>query len=164
VSGAHRGKGDTSFLRAASTTGGLKTLGALVALAAVCTVFLALLGLAVYIAIRYPARQPAIVIAVQSLAWIWWAVQLAGNLRRGRTRSPKELVERMGHAAWLAGWTAVLLSSVGEQQGWLHGITEYILVGICSLFVVGIPVSWFGGKRRLIAVMTARTAARQGPV
>jgi hypothetical protein len=162
VSGAHRGKGDTSFLRAARTTGGLKTLGALVALAAAFAALLALLGLAVYVSLRHPATAPVILIAMQSFLWIVWAGELARNLRRGRTRSPKELVERMGHAVWLAGWTAVLLSSVGEQQGWLHGITEYILVGICSLFVVGIPVSWFGGKRRLIAAMTAR-AARQGP-
>jgi hypothetical protein len=164
MSGAHRGTGDTSLAAAAFKTGnGLKTLGALAAIAAIAMTLLAVLALPSYILATRPADLSTLTIAAQSLAWITLAVSLAASLVRGRTRSPQELVERLARAGLLLCWTIALLSSIGEQRGWNHGIFEGLVVGISSLAVLGIPAYSFGGKRRLTAALTARAAARQGP-
>jgi hypothetical protein len=46
----------------------------------------------------------------------------------------------------------VALATVGQVRGWMHGMFRDV-VGLVVASVAGSPVWWFGGKRRLIAVL-----------
>jgi len=56
----------------------------------------------------------------------------------------------------------VLLASIGQVRGWMHGMFRDVIGGILLLYVIGSPVYWFGGKRRLIAALRTR-ATGAGP-
>ena len=58
-------------------------------------------------------------------------------------------------SAQLAGALVVALATIGQVRGWMHGMSGDVVAGLGVLYLVGSPVYWFGGKRRLIAVLTA---------
>jgi hypothetical protein len=58
----------------------------------------------------------------------------------------------------LIGAVVVALASIGQVRGWMHGMFRDVIAGVLVLYVIGSPVYWLGGKRRLIAVLRTRAA------
>jgi hypothetical protein len=157
MTGAHR---STTQDRVA---GGLKSASWLMTVIGVIMVPLALLALAIYLPIALHAGLQPYTIAVQSLTCALALGKLAWILLRKRGRSPEDLVRLIAQAGvWLCLVTT-LLADISQEQGWLHGAYRYAVDAISGLFLLGIPLYCFGGKRRLTAILTARDADRQWP-
>jgi hypothetical protein len=71
-------------------------------------------------------------------------------------------VNRLSLIAQLFGAVVVVLASIGQLRGWMHGMFRDFIGSVLVLYVIGSPVYWFGGKRRLIAALRTR-ATGDGP-
>jgi len=153
VTGAHRSTARSPFTAAGVTT----TLGAVL-------IPVALLAVAVLAVIYGLTRQadslPAIV-ALQSIAFLVSLGNLISLLLEP-SRSPEWLVAAIGKAGLPAVMATVLLSDVGRLLGWSGSLVD-ALFGISGLVVVSYLAYNFGGERRLLAVLQARAAGREGP-
>lgn len=82
---------------------------------------------------------------------------------RNRMPSPAVLADWIGSSAGVIVWVAALLVSIGNTQGWMHGTFEYAIIGICELFLVGVPVYQWRGRQRVVLALTTRAAAGSWP-
>jgi hypothetical protein len=99
----------------------------------------------------------------QGIVAVVLARRLALKVLHNRTPSPVVLGDWIGDLALPIGWVAVVVASIGQDQGWMHGAYEYALGSILGLLVVGMPVYWWRGQRRLVLVLTARAVAGRWP-
>jgi hypothetical protein len=136
-----------------------KSAAWLMALAGLIVVPLGVLGLAIYLAVAYPADAPLFTIAVQGAVCLVVLGNLASGVLRKAGRSPEKRTHLITKAGVLLCLTTVLLADIGRQQRWMHGAYEYAVTAILSLFVVGTTAYWLGAERRL----KARDAGRQRP-
>ena len=82
--------------------------------------------------------------------------RLVLSLAKKQPQSAEEEVDRLGLLAQLIGSVVVAVATISAAEGWLRGSFRYLVGGVLLLYVVGAPVYWFGGKRRLIAALQAR--------
>ena len=68
-------------------------------------------------------------------------------------RSAEHVADRLSLIAQPIGALVVAAATIGQVRGWTDGMFRDVLVGIVVLYLVGSPVWWYGGKRRLIAVL-----------
>jgi hypothetical protein len=129
------------------------------ALALLPLTVLALVVLAIYAPVSPRAGLDPVTVGLQGTACAMTMGNVGWLVLRMRWRSPREQVYLAGRAGLLATLTALLLIDIGQSLGWMHGAYEASTLGICCLAVVAMPLYWFGGKRRLLAVLTARAAS-----
>jgi hypothetical protein len=90
------------------------------------------------------------------------AHRLVLNLADQRLRSAEQMADRLSLIAELIGALVVALAAVGQLRGWMHGMFRDVVAGVLAVYLVGMPVYWYGGKRRLIAVLRAWGADDDG--
>jgi hypothetical protein len=78
------------------------------------------------------------------------------NLASKQPQSAEGVANRLSLTAQLIGAVVVLLASIGQMRGWMHGMFRDVIIGVPVVCVIGSPAYWFGGKRRLIAVLRTR--------
>jgi len=83
-------------------------------------------------------------------------------LAKAPLRSAEEAVDRLSLVAQLVGAVVLAAASIGQVRGWMHGTYGRVVRGLLVLYVIGAPIYWLGGKRRLIAALKAR-ATGDGP-
>lgn len=132
-------------------------------LAGLIAAAIAIAGILVYLLATHPKYLPIVTITVQSILAVEFARRLAVKMLRNRTPSPVVLADWIGDGAFVIVWVAIALVSIGQHQGWMHGTFEYATGGICGLFVVGMPVYWWRGQRRVVLALTARSVAGRWP-
>ena len=124
---------------------------------------LAIVGIFAYLLATDSKYLPIIVMALQGFLAITYARRLAVKVLRNRTPSPVILADWIGDSALMITWVAVLLANIGRIQGWMHGAFEYAMDSILGLLVVGMPVYWLRGRRRVVLALTARAVAGRWP-
>jgi hypothetical protein len=60
-------------------------------------------------------------------------------------------------------WTVILVTTIGDFEGWMHGAFRYAVGSVAGLFLVGLPLYWWRGKRLLLSALTARAASGRWP-
>jgi hypothetical protein len=122
---------------------------------------LALTAVGIYLAIADPAAAQYLVIGLQCAAWILVSGKLTWSLLRKPASSLAHRVRLFRSLLIPAGATILLVSIFGQQHGWLHGESESALAWTACAISIAVPV-WIVGERRLMAVLAARGAAKQG--
>lgn len=84
--------------------------------------------------------------------------RLVLNLANRQRLSAEETVDRLDLVAQLIAAVAVALAAIGTARGWMHGLFWGVMVCVLVLYLIGSPIYWLGGKRRLIAFLRTRTA------
>ena len=67
-------------------------------------------------------------------------------------RSAEHVADRLSQIGQLIGALVVAVATIGQVRGWMHGMFRDV-VGLVILYLAGSPVWWYGGKRRVIAVL-----------
>lgn len=128
-----------------------------IALAAVITVPLVLLGSLVYFGLRHPTGLYFLVSVVDCVVVGQSAHRLVLNLAKQQVQTAEELVTRLSLYAQLVATVGVALTSIGFVLHWMSNQTfRYSVIGLSLVYVVGMPLYSFGGKRLLIASLKAR--------
>jgi peptidoglycan/LPS O-acetylase OafA/YrhL len=153
VTGAHRSTTHSRVTAAGVAT----TLGTVLITVAV----LAVMVPALYFGLTRQADAQSSVVAIQSAALLLWLGVLISLLRK-RSLSPEWLVAVIGKAGLCALMAVGLIIDVGRLLGWNSSLV-YALLGISGLVAPGCLAYSFGGERRLLALLQARAAGRQGP-
>jgi len=141
----------------------LQGVGLIASCLAILVAGLAILGIPVYLIATDSKLAPIAVMALQGLVAVDLARRLVVKVLRNRAPSPKILVDWTGDLALEIVWAAIVLTSFGRIQGWMHGTFEYVMLSILGLFVVGMPVYWWRGQRRFVLALTARAVAGRWP-
>jgi hypothetical protein len=129
----------------------------LIALAAVIAVPTALIGSLIYLGLRHPTWLYLLVSVVDCVIVVQSAHRLVLHLARQQTQAAEELVARLSLYAQLVAAAVVAIISIGFALHWMMNETfRDSVLGLCLVYVVGMPVYWFGGKRLLIASLKAR--------
>jgi|HubBroStandDraft_4_1064222.scaffolds.fasta_scaffold41945_4 hypothetical protein len=159
MTGAHRSTTQDPLHNGLKSTTWLVTLGALVLLP------LALLGLVaflIYSAVANSSDAQPLATGLISAAWLWLSADFARTLARTRRpRSPAQVAHLISEAWILLCITSVLFNDIGDLLGWDHGPFRVATIGVAVAILVGFTASFFGGKRRLVALLEKRAAARQ---
>lgn len=93
--------------------------------------------------------------------WIFLLGNVAWSVLRKPPRSPAQRVRPFGRALLPVTGVILFLSILGQQTGWLHDGAESTLTWTALPLCIGALV-WAFGEKRLIKVLAARAAARQG--
>jgi hypothetical protein len=124
---------------------------------------LAFVGIPAYLIATDSKFLPVASMAVQGIVAVELARRLALKVVRNHSPSPVVLAEWIGDAALMVGLMVSVLASIGTNQGWMHGAFEFAMLSVLGLFLVGLPVYWFRGQRRLVLALTARAVAGRWP-
>jgi len=100
-------------------------------------------------------------IAFQGAGWILLLGNAAGSLLRKPPRSPEQRVRLSGRLLLPVSGVILALILFGQQGGWLHDGAESTLKWTGFAFSTCALV-WAFSQDRLMAVLAARAAARQG--
>ena len=114
---------------------------------------LAPIGFIVYLAVRHPSALLILVAAVDGVIVIQAGHRLVLHLANQQLRSAEDVADRLSLIAQLIGALVVAVATIGQVRGWMHGMFRDVVVGLVVLYLIGSPVWWYGGKRRLIAVL-----------
>jgi hypothetical protein len=160
MAGAHR-RPDEAPVRSTlkSVLWLLLLLGVIVAGLAI----LAILGFIVYLIATDSKYSPIATAAVQGICAGVLARELVVKVLRNRTPSPVILADWIDDAAVVIAFVACVLAGTGQYEGWMHGAFEYAMSSILGLFIVGMPVYWWRGKRRVVLALTARAVDGRWP-
>ncbi len=139
VSARHRGKPDAPRM----------TLLAVVALP------LAGIGFIIYLGVRHPSAILILLAAANGVIVVQVAHRLVLHLANQQLRSAEQVADRLSLIAQLIGALVVALAAIAQVRGWMHGMIRDVVAGLSALYLIGSPVYWLGGKRRLIAVLRA---------
>ena len=66
------------------------------------------------------------------------------------------MADRLSLIAQLVGALVAALASIGQVRGWMHATFRDVIAGVLVLYLVGSPIYWFGGRRRLTSVLRTR--------
>jgi hypothetical protein len=158
MSGAHR-QTDQDPVRSA-----LKSVRWLLGLLGFIAVSLAIVGIPVYLLTRGGRFLPIFTITMQGVIVVVLARRLVRDVHRDRTPSAVVMADWIGDSAYVTAWVALLVVSIAQHQGLMHGAFQYAMFGIMGLFLVGLPVYWFvGGEQRAVLALTARAVAGRWP-
>ena len=141
----------------------LQGVGLLLLLVGLIAAGLAIVGIPAYLIATDSKFLPIATVAMQGIFVVVLARRLALKVLRNRTPSPVILAEWIGDTAVLILWVLVLLTTIGQYRGWMHGAFEYAMDGIFGLVGVGLPVYWWRGKRRVVLALTARLVDGRWP-
>ena len=98
--------------------------------------------------------MPLILLGVaEGVLVIQAAHRLILNLGNQQPRSAEEMADRLSLIAQLIGAVVFTVVAIGQVRGWMHGTFRDVILCLGVLYLAGSPVYWFGGKRRLIAVL-----------
>ena len=86
---------------------------------------------------------------------------VAWSLLRKPPRSPAQRVRMFGRVLLPLSGVILAVNLFGQQAGWLHDGAESALKWT-GFALVTVNLVWSFGQNRLIAVLAARAAARQG--
>ena len=141
VSAAHRGKPDNSPL---------------IALFAVLVVPAIVIGFIIYLVTQHPAGFLILLGAADGVILLQAAHKVVLNLANRQPQSAEQVADRLSLIAQLIGTVVAALAFIGQVRGWMHGMFRDVILGVLVLYLAGGPIYWFGGKRRLIAVLRTR--------
>lgn len=82
--------------------------------------------------------------------------RLVLNLAGGQPQTAEDAANQLSQMAELAFMVATALGAIGQVRGWMHGTFRDLVLSIATLYVIGAPAYWLGGKRRLLAVLRTR--------
>ncbi len=88
---------------------------------------IAIVGVLVYLLATHPKYLPIVAITMQGIVAVELARRLAVKVLRNRTPSPVVLADWIGDGAFVIGWVAIALLTIGREQGWMHGAFEYAM-------------------------------------
>lgn len=164
MTGAHRHTDpDPVHSRLESVRWLLQGIGLIAACLAIVVAGLAIFGIPTYLIATDSKFAPIAVMALQGIVAVDLARRLVVKVLRNRTPSPKILADWIGDSTLVIAWAAVVLTSFGRIQGWMHGASEYVMLSILGLFAVGMPVYWWRGQQRAVLAPTARAVAGRWP-
>jgi hypothetical protein len=120
----------------------------------------------------------AIYLGVKHLSWLWILIstldlvivgqathRLVLNIAKPQPRSAEDVVDRLSLVAQLIVAVVLAAASIGQVRGWMHGTYGNVIRGLFAVYVIGAPIYWLGGKRRLVAALAKRaTGDGQGGV
>jgi hypothetical protein len=141
----------------------LKSVRWLLGLVGLIAGSLAFVGIPAYLIVTDSKFLPVASMAVQGIVAVELARRLALKLLRNDSPSPVVLADWIGDAALVVGWMVTVLANIGTNQRWMHGAFEFAVLSVLALFLVGLPVYWFRGERRLVLALTARAVAGRWP-
>jgi hypothetical protein len=124
---------------------------------------LAVVGVFAYFLVTDWKDLPIITLTLQALIVATYAKRLVVKVLRNRAPSPKILADWIGDLAIMIVWVAVVLSSFGRIEGWMHGAFEYVMLSIFGLLAVGMPAYWWRGQQRVVLALTSRAVAGRWP-
>ncbi len=131
-------------------------------LIAVVVVSLAVIGFIIYLGARHPSGILILLGALEGVMLVRAAHRVVLNLANRQLQSAEEVADRLSLIAQLIGALVAALAFTGQVRGWMHGTFRDLILAVLVLYLVGSPIYWFGGKRRLIAVLRTR-ATGDGP-
>jgi len=131
-------------------------------LIAVVVVSLAVIGFIIYLGARHPSGILILLGALDGVMLMQAAHRVVLNLANRQLQSAEEVADRLSLIAQLIGALVAALAFTGQVRGWMHGTFRDLILAVLVLYLVGSPIYWFGGKRRLIAVLRTR-ATGDGP-
>jgi len=137
VTARHRGKPDPPLMT----------------LLAVVVVPLAGIGIVVYLAARHPSAIWILLAVVDGVIVIQAVHRLVLHLANQQLTSAEHIADRFSLTAQLFFALVVALAAIGQIRGWMHGMFRDVVLGLGILYLAGSPVWWYGGKRRLIAML-----------
>jgi hypothetical protein len=141
VSGTHRGKPNHRVL---------------ITLLAVVVVAVAVIGFIIYLPITHASVILILAGVLDAVIVLQATHRMVLNLASSQVQSAEDAVNRLSLMAQLVGAVVVLLVCVGQLRGWMHGMFRDLIDGVLVLYLIGSPIYWFGGKRRLIAMLSTR--------
>jgi len=100
-------------------------------------------------------------VAALSLAFIDVSIRLGRNLLRGKRRSPKEQINRLAEIGELVAFGFAILAFAPLLGGWMTDTLRMVIEGAIALILAAAGAYCFGGRNRLIALLTARAARRR---
>jgi hypothetical protein len=124
---------------------------------------LAIVGIVVYLIATDSKYLPIATAAVQGILAGVLARELVLKVLRNRTPSPVILADWISDAAVVTSFVVCVLAGTGQYEGWMHGALEYAVTSILGLFLVGMPIYWWRGKRRVVLALTARAVDGRWP-
>jgi len=141
VSAAHLGKPGNSLL---------------IALVVVVVVPLAGIGFIIYLGIKHRSGVLILLGALDGIILIQAAHRAVLNLANKQLHSTEQMADRLSLIAQLVGALVAALASIGQVRGRMHAAFRDVIAGVLVLYLVGLPIYWFGGRRRLISVLRTR--------
>jgi ABC-type dipeptide/oligopeptide/nickel transport system permease component len=85
------------------------------------------------------------------------AHRLVLNLgQKEQLQTAEQMADRLSLTAQLICTLVTALAFIGQARGWMHGTFRDVVLGVLVLFLVAAPVYWYGGRRRLIALLEPR--------
>lgn len=119
----------------------------------------AIIGTLIWAVVSHPSLVLILAAGLDGVMVLQAAHKLILNLGSKQPQSAEELVGRLGLIGQLIVALAVALAAVGEARGWVHGgsgIAGHAALGVAVIYLIGAPIYWLGGKRRLVAALKAR--------
>jgi hypothetical protein len=95
------------------------------------------------------------------VVWVLLLGNAGWNLLRKPPRSTAQRVRVFGQVLLPLGGVILALNLIGQQAGWWHGGAKSTLTWTALPLVAG-AVVWAFGEDRLMKVLAARAADRQG--
>ena len=93
--------------------------------------------------------------------WIFVLGDVAWSLLRKPPRSPVQWACLFGRAVWPVTSLVLVLTVLGQRGGWLRDGAESTLTWTALALAI-VATVWAIGQNRLLAVLAARAAAKQG--
>jgi hypothetical protein len=142
MNGRHRG---SASQKAAAT------LAMLVAAGGVTVLLLGVLALAVYALVARNLSLTVVSIALDAVAWCLLAGRLGWHVLKTRPRTAAGLAALLDDVFGVLIFTLVLVSSVGQWQGWLSAPGPAVVAACAGVLLVAMSAYWLGGRRWLAA-------------
>jgi hypothetical protein len=124
---------------------------------------LTVVGVPAYLIATDAGTRPIAILALQGIVVVILAGRLALKVLRNRTPAPAVLADWIGDAAIVIAWAVVVVASISQHQGWMHGGLKWAIACILGLFLVAMPVYWWPGQGRVVSALTARASAGRWP-
>lgn len=129
----------------------------LVAIVTVTVVVLATMAAVIFTTVSHLSTVQILVCVLDCVIVAQAGHRLVMNIRSGQPKSAEHVLNRLSLVAQLISSIAIAAISVGALRHRTLGLYSDILIGILAVYVLGAPIYWLGGKRRLIAAIKART-------
>ena len=158
MTGAHHSTTQSPFVNVRKSAIWLGVLAVLILLP---VALLALLAFGIYLATSDDTGELSLLtIGLVGTAFLVVIGDLAGALVRRRS-APRRTTRVISDACVLSSVAVSLAADNGHRLGWYHGAFPVAVTGLAGMILIGYAAYWLGGRRRLLARMKARAAARQ---
>jgi len=141
VSARHRGKADH---------------WSLIQLILTLMVPLAGIGLLIFVGLKHPSVMLILVGAFNGVYLIQAVHRTVLNLADKQPQTAEQMADRLSLIAQLVGAVVIVLAFIGQVRGWMHGTFRDLILGVLFVYLLAGPIYWYGGRRRLIGLLTMR--------